>query len=86
MQAHTTLAHTPWQHTTHTHTHTLLRHTLETEAINCEECEKIAEAVAFCASDTFNKGQPDRERGGGEGREKKEHLLSSQLSAGSLSS
>lgn len=31
--------------------------TLETEAINCEECEKIAEAVAFCASDTFDKGQ-----------------------------
>lgn len=72
----------------HTHlantqlTHTLLRHTLETEAINCEECEKIAEAVAFCASDTFDKGQPAgaaEGAAGGERREKKEHLLSSQL-------
>lgn len=80
MQAHTKLAHTPCQHTTHTHT--LLRHTLETEAINCEECEKIAEAVAFCASDTFDKGQPAgaaEGAAGGERREKKEHLLSSQL-------
>lgn len=75
---------------THTHTHTLLRHTLETEAINCEECEKIAEAVAFCASDTFNKGHPGRGERMGEGRgERRKSIfsaLSSQLSAGSLSS
>lgn len=37
--------------------------TLETEAINCEECEKIAEAVAFCASDTFDKGQSQSQSG-----------------------